>query len=261
MSFSPTEGRSFVFRSSEDDTNIRTFKLLQPCEHLTDLFYSLATLLKSASYGGLAQWQQALDDAKECIRLDPTFVKGYYRLAAAQIEVKDFDGAIATIRQGLAIDANNPQLSKQMRIVQQQKKVALAKAQAPVTAASGQQLDAATTRELQDLQIQYNQSNRDLSTVQANLVKTQREHKVSEITTQELQEIPEDTKCYRSIGKMFLRSTKQGVLNHLNESMEKNKKMEADMTKKMEYLERQLKSQRQNIEELIASPGAPSSTT
>jgi len=201
-----------------------------------------------------------VDDAKECIRLDPAFVKGYYRLAAAQIELKDHDGAIATIRQGLAIDANNSQLTKQMRIVQQQKKVALAKAQAPVVSAAGQ-LDAATARELQELQVQYSQSNRELNTVQASLVKTQREHKVAEITTQELQEIPEDTRCYRSIGKMFLRSSKKGVLNHLNAAMENHKTMEADMTKKMEYLERQMKSQRQNIEELVASPGAPSSST
>jgi chaperonin cofactor prefoldin len=198
----------------------------------------------------------AIDNAKECIRLDPTFVKGYYRLAAAQMELKDHDGAIATIRQGLSIDPNNVQLSKQMRIVQQLKKVTLAKSQAPPLQTG--QLDPATAKEFQELQMQYALTSREFNTVQANLVKTQRECKVAEITCQELQDVPATANCYRSIGKMFLRSSKQGVVDHLMNTMETQHKNETDMTKKMEYLERQMASLRQNLEELV-SPGASSS--
>jgi tetratricopeptide (TPR) repeat protein len=77
----------------------------------------------------LEQWKQAADDAKECIRLDPNFVKGYYRSAVAQIALGEHDSAIATIRQGLVVDNNNLPLTKLLRKAQQQKKVSMARQQ------------------------------------------------------------------------------------------------------------------------------------
>jgi len=162
---------------------------------------------------------------------------------------------MATIRQGLTVEPKNPQLTKQMRNVQQMKKVAAAKeasARAPQQVSSATTLDEATRRELRELQTNHAQTNRELQTVQANLVKTQREYKVGDITKSELAQIPDDSKCYRSIGKMFLLSTKDGVLEHLERQMEDQKRQESDMMQKLEYLERQMKEQRQNLQELMA---------
>ena len=53
-----------------------------------------------------------MEDAKECIRLLPQFVKGYYRLATAQLALEEYDAAQATIKQGLVMDANNAPLLK-----------------------------------------------------------------------------------------------------------------------------------------------------
>jgi prefoldin subunit 1 len=189
--------------------------------------------------------------------LDPSFIKGYYRLAAALMELKDFDGAMATIRQGLGIDKDNSQLLKQMRTVKHLKK----ESQKPTQSnqlqnsnmQSGKQLDAATSRELQDLQLQYNQANREFNTVNANMVKTQREFQINELTKTELEKLPDTANCYRSIGKMFLKSDKAGVMEHLDRRMEDQKKKEADMTQKLEYLDRRIKSTQKNMEELMAS--------
>jgi prefoldin subunit 1 len=205
----------------------------------------------SASYSGLQDWKVAAEDAKECIRLDPTFIKGYYRLSSAQIELKQYDAATATIRQGLTLEANNAQLLKQMRIIKQLQKVEAAKLASPKASNHGG-LDEAATRELQELQVQYGQTNREFGTVQANLNMTQREYKMADLTKTELDEVPEGTKCYRSIGKMFMQSTQESVLGHLDRQMNDNKKNESEMTQKMEYLERRMKSQRQNIEELMS---------
>jgi prefoldin subunit 1 len=204
----------------------------------------------------LKHWNLAANDAKECIRLDPTFVKGYYRLAAAQVELQDHDGAMATIRQGLAIDANNPQLTKQLRIVQQQKKVALAKSTQLTTAsppALAGQVDAATALELQSLRSQYEQTSRECQAVQASVFKSQREHKMAQLTSQELDQLPDTSNCYRSIGKIFLRSSKGEMVDLLVSRMESEKRNEADMMRKKEYLERQSVSLRQNIEELLTT--------
>ena len=213
---------------------------------------------RSASHGGKGDWQASADDAKECIRLDPTFVKGYYRLAAAQMELKGFDAALATIKQGLAVDKDNSQLLKQQRTVKHLKKEAAKPTPAPQSAMTsgmtpGKQLDAATHKELQDLQLHFNQANREFNTLNANLVKTQREYHINDLTKTELQELPAESNCYRSIGKMFMKSSKAGVMENLGKRMEDQKKKETDMTKKLEYLEHKIKSTQKNMEELMAS--------
>jgi tetratricopeptide (TPR) repeat protein len=220
---------------------------------------------RSASHGGLGNWSASAEDAKECIRLDPAFIKGYYRLAAAQMELQDFDAALATIRQGLALDKDNSQLTKQMRTVKHLKKEAQKVATGGANnnnslqgnvgrgMGSGKVLDAATQREFQDLQLQHAQTNREFNTVNANMVKTQREYHINELTKQELEGLPAEANCYRSIGKMFLKSTKPGVIEHLDKRMEEQKKKETDMTQKLAYLERRIKSTQKNMEELMSS--------
>ena len=214
---------------------------------------------RSASYAGLGQWEKASADAKETIRLDPTFVKGYYRLVTAQIELKEYDAAAATIRQGLGVEANNPPLLKQQRLVQQLKKSAEAtekrkQAQAMTGGAPTMGgLDASTSSELQELQAQYIQMNRELETLKVNISKAGREFKIAEITKADLAQLPETNGCYRSIGKMFLKESREDVMKYLDKNMENSTKNETAMKQKCEYLEKKLKSQRQNIEELVKS--------
>jgi prefoldin subunit 1 len=189
-------------------------------------------------------------------------VKGYYRLAAAQISSCEYDSAIATIRQGLLVDNNNPQLAKQLRLAQQQKKVTLARQQssqiASATSASqqlasvdGLSLDPALAKEFRELQNQYSQMSREYNTVQANVAKSQRECKVAEITCQELQGISDNSQCYRSVGKLFVKNSKTSIVQQLTKRIQDERSNEIDMNKKLEYMERQMTSLRQNMDELV----------
>ena len=51
---------------------------------------------RSACHASKGSWKESLDDAKECITRDPKFMKGYYRLSVAQMELGQFDDAAAT---------------------------------------------------------------------------------------------------------------------------------------------------------------------
>ena len=206
----------------------------------------------SACYAGKRDWETAASDAKECIRLDPTFVKGYYRLASAQIELKEWDAATATIKQGLSVDENNPQLLKLMKTIKQAKK---AEAHAATAARPTRAMDATMSNELAELQQQYIQTNREYNTVKANIVMAQREYKTDEITKAELEKLPQgnDAKMYRGIGKMFLLSSRDQVMDHLDKNIEAEKKREGDLTQKLEYLERRIASQRSNMQELLSA--------
>lgn len=58
----------------------------------------------SACYASLSKWDQALKDASACVTKDPNFIKGYNRLATAQIGLKKYEEAVASIKKGLSKD-------------------------------------------------------------------------------------------------------------------------------------------------------------
>lgn len=246
---------------------------------------------RSASHAGLRQWSKAIDDAKECIRLDPQFIKGYYRLATAQIEAKDLAGAESTIKQGLSLDADNTQLLKVLRSIKLHKKAAddakKTATNGPSSLPTGQQnhlgypssmsssgaggriLDAATVSELQDLQRQYTTTVREYNLVQANYQKAVREDKMYNITLKELEDNPATASSashsdgggggeyYRRVGKIFMKSTYTDVIDHLHKNIDHHRKKQQDHQGKLQYLEKKLKSQQLNMNELTGgSEGA-----
>ena len=140
-------------------------------------------------------------------------------------------------------------------------------------------MDPSTSSELNELQSQYIQMNRELETIKVDRARADREFKLAEFTKADLAELPETNACYRSVGKMFLRESREDVITHLDKNMEESTKVETAMKQKADYrkyntfalttisaiseiiadtsafktVEKKLKSQRQNIEELIKS--------
>ena len=81
-----------------------------------------------------------------------------------------------------------------------------------------------------------------------------RSFKAHELTKNELEKLPisdTDTRMYRSIGKMFMLSSRPEVMENIEKSMAMEKLRETDLLQKQEYLERRIKSQQQNIQELM----------
>ena len=215
----------------------------------------------SACYGGKKDWESAAKDAKECIKVNPSFIKGYYRLANAQSEQDEFDAGLATIKQGLAIEPDNAQLQKQMRQIKAKRssmrRTENASAAPPSTAMPGgvapyRNLDSSISKEVMDLQQQLQATAKEYRIVKANITKAQNGKRSADITKGELEKMPQgtDAKMYRGVGKMFMLTSRLAVMSHLDESIEKDGKEEKDLTAKLAYLEKRLKSQQQNIQEL-----------
>jgi stress-induced-phosphoprotein 1 len=76
----------------------------------------------AACYEKIGKYEEMSDAARNCIKADRNFVKGYFRLATAQRATGDLAGCVKTLESGLAVDSANPDL-KQMKkdIVEQQR--------------------------------------------------------------------------------------------------------------------------------------------
>lgn len=61
----------------------------------------------SACYSSLKSWESAIEDASTCITKDPSFIKGYYRLATAYTEIGNYDDAISVLQTALTKDPGN----------------------------------------------------------------------------------------------------------------------------------------------------------
>ncbi len=188
-------------------------------------------------------------------------------MANAQSEQNEFDAALATIKQGMAIEPDNSQLQKQMRQIKAKRSSMrraennAANATTPSsTAMPGgmmpyRNLDSAASKEVMDLQQQLMATSKEYRVVKANINKAQGGKRTSELTKVELEKLPQgtDAKMYRGVGKMFMLTSRSDIMTHLDQTIEKEGKEEKDLSAKLDYLERRMKSQQQNIQELTKS--------
>ncbi|KAJ8481593.1 hypothetical protein ONZ51_g5884 [Trametes cubensis] len=71
---------------------------------------------RSAAKAGKRQWQAALEDAEQCIKVNPTWSKGYARKGAALHGQRRYDEAIQAYETGLKIE-DSPALRKGLKEV------------------------------------------------------------------------------------------------------------------------------------------------
>eukprot|EP00596_Hydrurales_sp_CCMP1899_P003737 CAMPEP_0119042338 /NCGR_PEP_ID=MMETSP1177-20130426/14612_1 /TAXON_ID=2985 /ORGANISM="Ochromonas sp, Strain CCMP1899" /LENGTH=467 /DNA_ID=CAMNT_0007009051 /DNA_START=257 /DNA_END=1657 /DNA_ORIENTATION=- len=85
---------------------------LDPDNHV---FYSN----RSAAYMKGDSKSKALYDAEKCVKIAPTWSKGYIRLGAAQQSLKRFEAAIDTFKKAIEFDAGNQTLWTSLRSCQE----------------------------------------------------------------------------------------------------------------------------------------------
>jgi len=260
------EAGNKAFASKDYDTAISLYTEAIAFDPKNHVYFSN----RSACRGGKGQWDEAASDARECLRLNPNFLKGYYRLAAAQIELGEFEGAGVTVRSGLRADPDNRQLQGQLRLVRakQGAKAEAGRAQEKAAGAGGpigsassdvasRLKDPAAQKEFLDLQEQFENSRREYQKVKMEQTQRQHERRRNELTKSELEETSmgessrEDGKMYRSIGKMFLRTSREDIFAHIEKEIAEDTKKEKEFGGKTEFLEKRMRSQQQNIQELV----------
>lgn len=74
---------------------------------------------RSGSYASLKNFTKALDDAEECIKINPSWPKGYTRLATAQFGLGNLENAKESYNKCLSLDPNNNMAKEGIKSVEQ----------------------------------------------------------------------------------------------------------------------------------------------
>ncbi|CAM9841194.1 unnamed protein product [Pylaiella littoralis] len=208
---------------------------------------------RSACYALQGDHEKAREEAEACIRINPDFTKGYYRLAAAQTDMGEIDAALGTVKAGLSRDPKNGDLLRQQRALVMKKSAASSsKGQRGGGGGSGSgRLDPQVIQEFQELSVQLGLTKRELAEVEAQLQANLREAKRGVLTRGELERVGDGTPMYQSVGKMFLSQTKEEISALLDGQRESKSKSEAQLQSKLSYLQKRLASEQSNLDEII----------
>jgi len=198
---------------------------------------------RSAVYLELKKYPEAAADAQKCIELNASFIKGYYRLALAQLEQAQHDEAIATIRKGLKAQPGNTELGRLLRNAQAKKSG---------IKAGRQNRPGQPTPEMIELAEKMNKTKNDLGVVGMQMQVNGRDQKRNNLTCEHLKTIPAGTNTYRAVGKMFMLQPKEEIAEYLTNQTAQLAESAAAFEVKKQYLQRRMASHEANWKDLMA---------
>lgn len=67
---------------------------------------------RSACFAALEKWEEAADDGRQCIMVDKSFIKGYFRQATGLKNMGNVEAAIDVCKRGLGVDSTNADLKR-----------------------------------------------------------------------------------------------------------------------------------------------------
>jgi len=206
---------------------------------------------RSVAYGMNKDWGKAKEDAEMCISKDKTFIKGYFRLCNSLLELKDLDGAIEALQKGLSVDPHHSDLKRKLRELNA-KKTADKVSKRGSGSSSGRQMDLRGNEEVQELNDIYQSTAKDIAETNAKIGGAKIDKRKTTITMDEIQQLSDDTRLYRSLGKAFYFGSKKSTVASLEKDMEAFTKKEEELNLKKGYLEKKLKADETNLKEAIS---------
>ena len=212
---------------------------LEPSNHLILSNRSLARCSEK-------KYDAAIEDARECLKVGPPdFVKGYYRLANAQLGLGLVDEALASVKKGLAIEEDNVELKKLTRIIKAKKTKGEKKPTTTTKTESGggsSRLTAEKQREIADLAQTLRSHEKEKNQVAIRTQMCRREIARSQLTSTEIADLPDESPVYRAVGKIFLESSKAAVLDALHTEKSNAEQRASSLTARATFLDREIQS-------------------
>lgn len=232
-----------AFAANEYDTAIEKYTEAIAIDAGNHVYYSN----RSAVYLAQEDWEKAETDASKCIELNDVFVKGYFRLARAQMEQNKLDEAMTTIRKGLKKNEGNPELKNLLRTCKAKKNPG------PTGSSRSGNLSrkGGPSPEATEAYEKFNAARREVQMLDAQIRSIISDTKRTKITQEQISAMPDDVTSYRSIGKMFLASPKADIDAFLNNATTKDAEKVEELQKKKAYYERRASSLEADLKDLM----------
>lgn len=102
-----------AFSAGNNEEAVKCFTRAIEIDRSDHVFFSN----RSAAYACLGKYEDARSDAEECVRLAPTWAKGYSRLGLALFNLREYEKAREAYARGLEIEPENASLKEGMEEV------------------------------------------------------------------------------------------------------------------------------------------------
>jgi len=107
-----------------------------------------------------------------------------------------------------------------------------------------------------ELQTKMVEANKEMKVADWKVENYKRSIKHTELTVDEIKSLPEETRLYESVGRMFMLSSRSGITDTLDKKQDKFKEEIKNLEAKKTYLEKSLKDSENSLRELVAQKKA-----
>eukprot|EP01134_Creolimax_fragrantissima_P001184 CFRG1184T1 len=111
--------------------------------------------------------------------------------------------------------------------------------------------EAELRKAFEEVQIQMIQEKQKMEYLSHQMEVKQREIRKTQLTAQEIDELPKDTKCYLAVGRMFINQSKPDLSKNLKTQEDANTKELKNLEMNKKYIENMLKEKDHSLQELL----------
>ncbi|KAI9790279.1 MAG: hypothetical protein M1816_005304 [Peltula sp. TS41687] len=111
---------------------------------------------------------------------------------------------------------------------------------------------------IREIETQAVVAQQQINIVKAQIAAKQRDLRLLQLTSNEVTDLPKDTKAYEGVGKMFVSSPVSDIKKRLGGEMNELRSDLSNLEKKLHYLETTHKNSRSHIDQIMRSGGGGS---
>ena len=160
---------------------------------------------------------------------------------------------IHSVQSALQVEPENEQMMRQSRLIRNKRNAATSAIGGGAGGQVRKQLSESAQKEYETLREEGSSYHRDLRGVNNHLGVVARDTRATQVTQAQVSMCDENTNLYKSVGKAYVRASKQEIEETLKKDAINLKKTEQDLNDRKQYLERRIQSNQANIKDLLGS--------
>jgi len=113
------------------------------------------------------------------------------------------------------------------------------------------EVDLELRKQFQELQMKVIETRTKMRQIDAGIEQLNRSSQRCKLTESEIKSLPKDVNTYKTVGRMFLKATREQVYSDFEQTVRENGKKCNELEKKKKFLEDSLKEKENNLREII----------